>query len=375
MPSTSLPERPQIGIVGGAGAYGRWLRSFFRDRMELDVAGHDPADPGSLGPDALLARSDVLVFAAPIRATPGVIEAWALRARGRDRAQLWLDITSVKAAPIEAMLRSQAEVVGLHPLTAPPKTPTLRGRVIVVCEARLARWRPWLEGFLRALEAECVRVTPEQHDRSMALVQALAHAVHLGEARVIGERGSATGGLEQLLKLRTPLFEMDAAIVARMLSLSPAIYEDIQFANPDAPKVLEALAASLRRMAELVADGSDDARAAFRREFLSDARQAFSASELEEGNYTFERVAYLLADLNDAQVMSVYLPQDRPGSLRRLLAVFERHGVNIASLHSSRTAAGELHFRFGFDAGTPDAALRAVATALQADGVGRVLQD
>ena len=49
------------------------------------------------------------------------------------------------------MLESQAEVVGLHPMTAPLKTPTLTGRVVVVCEARLEAWRPWLQRLLDAL--------------------------------------------------------------------------------------------------------------------------------------------------------------------------------------------------------------------------------
>ena len=83
------------------------------------------------------------------------------------------DITSIKQAPVAAMLRSQAEVVGLHPMTAPPKAPTLKGKVLVICEARLDVWRDWLSVLFDALQAECVRVAPEYHDRAMALIQAM----------------------------------------------------------------------------------------------------------------------------------------------------------------------------------------------------------
>jgi len=48
---------------------------------------------------------------------------------------------------VQAMLASQAEVVGLHPMTAPPKAPTLKGRVMVVCEARLRHWQPWVDSL------------------------------------------------------------------------------------------------------------------------------------------------------------------------------------------------------------------------------------
>lgn len=368
-----MHPHPVIGIVGSAGAYGRWLRAFFETRMGLRVLGHDPADAASAGGDELLAQADVLLFAAPIRQTPALIARYAARSAGREAGRLWLDVTSVKAEPVAAMLRSRAEVVGLHPMTAPPKSPTLKGRVLVVCEARLSAWRPWLHSLLDALEAECVHAAPERHDRVMALVQAMVHASHLAQAGMLREQAALSGALADLMPFRSASFEMDAAIAARILSLNPAIYEDIQFGNPHAHEVLRGLAAQLARLATLVGQGDDAARAAFRAEFLDANRTAFGAPALADGNYTFERLGYLLADLADTHTVSVHLPEDRPGSLRALLHVFERHDVNIASLHSSRTQAGELHFRLGFDNGTRAEALAAAVEELGQTGIGRAL--
>ncbi len=374
--SAAAPDlaRPVVGIVGSAGAYGRWLRRFLGHAMGLEVIGHDPADAGSLPEDELVLRADVLVFSAPIRSTAALIDHYVALAGGAEAGRLWLDVTSVKAAPVAAMLRSRAEVVGLHPMTAPPKSPTLKGRVMVVCEARLDRWRPWLERLLAALEAECVRATPERHDRTMALVQAMVHASHLAQAGVLRGQAAQAGGLEAVMPFRSASFEMDAAILSRILSLNPAIYEDIQFGNPHASEILDALAAQLQRMAALVGAGDDAARAAFRREFLLSNRDALGARALEAGNYTYERLGYLLADLSDPHTLSIHLPEDRPGSLRALLHVFERHGVSIASLHSSRTPAGEVHFRLGFDTATDPARLRTAAAEVDGSGIGRVLE-
>ncbi|HRO62899.1 prephenate dehydrogenase [Thermomonas sp.] len=364
---------PCIGIVGSAGAYGRWLQAFFAQRMGLEVLGHDPADPESNDPEVLLERADVLLFSAPIRITAPLIRDWAARAAGREAGRLWLDVTSLKAAPVAAMLASRAEVAGLHPLTAPPKSPTLKGRVLAVCRARLEHWTPWLEALLAALEAQCVEVEPEQHDRAMALVQAMVHATHLAQAGVLRENAVTLGDLDALLPLRSAAFELDVAIAARILSQNPAIYEDIQFGNAHVPEVLRRLSAQLDRIAGLVEQGDEAARVRFRDEVLGGGRAAFGAQTLAAGNDTFERVGYLLADLTDACSLSVYLPRDRPGSLRALLHVFEQHGVNIASLHSSRTRAGELHFRFGFDRGVDALQLQAVTAALHVAGIGRVL--
>ena len=87
-----------------------------------------------------------------------------------------------------------------------------------------------------------------------------------------------------------------------------------------------------------------------------------------------ERVGYLLADLTETRRLSVHLPQDRAGSLRALLHVFEAQGISLSSIHSSRTPSGEVHFRIGFDDGADLDALRRAAEAIDSSGVGRVLE-
>jgi len=369
-----MTARPTVGIVGSAGAYGRWLTRFLRERMGLDVVGHDPADPTSLSEVELLGRAQVLVFSAPIRRTPELIARYVALAGGREREQLWLDITSIKQAPVAAMLASQAEVVGLHPMTAPPKSPTLKGRVMVVCEARLSRWRPWVQSLCAALEAQCVPATPEHHDRVMALVQGMVHATHLGQAGVLRDYAPLLGELQALMPFRSASFELDTAVIARILSLNPTIYEDIQFGNPHVPEMLDRLLGQLSGLRELVRQGDDDARARFREQFLLANRDALAPASLEGGNYSYERLGYLLADLTEPLATSVYLPEDRPGSLRALLHVFERHGVNLSSIHSSRTPAGELHFRLGFEADSEPARLAQAKREIDESGIGRVLQ-
>ncbi len=368
-----MHSQPIIGIVGSAGAYGRWLRLFFETRMRLRVLGHDPADAASDPVERLLDDAEVLLFAAPIRLTEATIDAWAVRSAGRERGRLWLDITSIKQAPIAAMLRSQAEVAGLHPMTAPPKAPTLKGRVLVVCEARLDTWRPWLAQLLDALQAECVRVSPEHHDRAMALVQAMVHATHLAQAGVLRGYAPVLGPPAALLPLRSASFELDVAVMTRILSLNPQIYEDIQFGNPHALEMLDRLLGELRALRDLVGQGDESARRAFRERFLQQNREQFDARTLADGNYTFERVGYLLADLVDSPSMSVHLPEDRAGSLRTLLDVFERHGISLSSIHSSRTPAGEVHFRIGFDSVIDDEALAAATRDIDSSGTARVL--
>ena len=370
----TTPEHPRIGVVGSRGAFGRWLARFFAERMGLETLGADPADATSATPDELIEHCDVLVFSAPIRATPSIIRSYVAQANGRERGQLWLDLTSIKKPSMEAMLESAAEVVGLHPMTAPPKAPTLKGRVLVVCEARLQHWRSFVERLCEALEGECVGATPEQHDRIMALVQAMVHATHLTQAAVLRDSAEELGGLATLLPFRSASFELDAAILSRILGMNPSIYEDIQFGNPNSVPMLETLAHHAADLARTVAQGDEEARRQFRERFLASPKAAIGEAVLASGNYTFERVGYLLADLAGERSLSVHLPEDKPGSLRALLHLFELFGISIASIHSSRTPAGEVHFRLGFGAEVPAPAIESAARAIDASGAGRVLR-
>jgi len=374
MPTDSpVPAQPVIGLVGSRGAYGRWLAHFFEQRMGLSVIGRDPAGDETLTPAQLIERADVLIFAAPIRATAALIVSYVELAGGRERGKLWIDITSIKAAPVEALLTSQAEVAGLHPMSAPPKTPTLKGRTMVVCDARIDAWHAWLEQFLAASEADCVRADPLQHDRIMVLVQGMVHATHMAQAALLREFAPELGGLDMVQRFRTIGYELDGVVTRRMLAGNPAIYEDIQFENPHIPAMLERLAAHIEFLRDCVRDGSADARAAMRARLLEAPRAGFGAESLADGSYEFERLGYMLSDLASPAYLSVFLPLDEPGSLRDLLSVFEEQHINLDSIHSSRTAEGELHFRIGFDPASAPARVRAAIETIAARGIGRVL--
>lgn len=369
-----MPETPRIGLVGSQGSYGRWLRCFFEQRMGLQVLGRDPGGDTELSERALIESVDVLVFCAPIRQTPSVIRHYVEQAAGIERGQLWLDITSIKAAPVAAMLTSQAEVVGLHPMSAAPKAATLRGRAMVVCEARLERWRPWLEGFLVASEADCVCAEAEQHDRVMALVQGMVHATHMAQGAVLRELAPAVGDLHGIRPFSSVGYSLDVTVTQRILASNPAIYQDIQFENPHVAPMLERLAMQLDTLRDLVRRGDDAARDQLRKQLLDQSRAYVGEQAVAEGSYAFERLGYLLADLHEPRFISVFLPLDRPGSLRALLSVFEQRGINLDSIHSSRSADGELLFRIGVSRDGDAAVLREAVHAIEQDGIGRVVE-
>lgn len=359
---------PVIGVVGSAGGYGRWLCEFFARRMGAEVLGHDPAQADSLAPAELLRRADVLVFSVPIQHTERVIEQYAAIDPARATDQLWLDITSVKQMPVNAMLRSGAEVVGLHPMAAPPKTPTLSGRPLVVCEARLQRWRPWFERFLTATEAACVHCSPELHDQRMAAIQNVVHGLHLAQFLALARTSTNGDSPRDYLPFRTTGFEADLATTARMLQADHRLYADILLHNPNALAALRGVQTALTDIIDSIAQRDRDA---LLQGPFAEASAWFGKDMLAEGHRTFERIGYLLVDLSVEPFVFIHLDRDAPGSLRQLLAIFEEAAINIDSLHSSRSAQGEVHFRIGFARATSSSVLNAALQRIEDAGLGR----
>src|SRR5580658_9005386 len=102
-----------IGILGGTAGMGAFLARL------LDGAGY-PVETTGLdrgAPSAEVAsRHDLVIVAVPIAATRAVIDEVAPKVR---RGACLADVTSVKRAPMEAMLASapvDVDVVGTHPM-------------------------------------------------------------------------------------------------------------------------------------------------------------------------------------------------------------------------------------------------------------------
>ena len=111
-----------------------------------------------------------------------------------------------------------------------------------------------------------------------------------------------------------------------------------------------------------------------RETLLEQSRAYMGEHAVAEGSYAFERLGYLLADLHEPRYISVFLPLDQPGSLRALLSVFEQRSINLDSIHSSRSADGELLFRIGLSRDCNMSALLDAIDAIEREAIGRVVE-
>src|SRR5688572_20128739 len=154
-------ESRTVAMIGGHGRMGTLVARMFGDLgHQVIVADVDTAL--SAGDAASVA--DVVVISVPIDVTEDVIRA--VGPRVRDDALL-MDVTSIKEAPVTAMLAStRASVVGTHPMFG-PGVHTLQNQRIVLCRGRGDGWADWLAAQMTARGLSVTETTPVHHARMM----------------------------------------------------------------------------------------------------------------------------------------------------------------------------------------------------------------
>ncbi|HSJ64266.1 MAG TPA: bifunctional chorismate mutase/prephenate dehydrogenase [Gemmatimonadaceae bacterium] len=239
-------EPRTVAVIGGAGRMGAMLVRLFGDLghrvlmsdLDTELSSADAA-----------AGADVVVVSVPIADTELVIRSVGPHVRPN---ALLMDVTSLKAGPVAAMLEStEASVVGTHPMFG-PGVHTLQGQRVVLCRARGDAWADWVAAMLGARGLIVTETTPERHDRAMAIVQVLTHL----QTQIFGLALARSGvPLDETLQFTSPAYLLELYVAARHFAQEPALYGPIEMWNPGTPSVADGLQAAAREVADILASG------------------------------------------------------------------------------------------------------------------------
>ncbi|MFA6333474.1 MAG: prephenate dehydrogenase/arogenate dehydrogenase family protein [Methanoregula sp.] len=244
----------KAGIIGGTGKMGQFFVPVFqRAGYEVLVSGRKTA----LTNADIAQQCDLVVVSVPIHDTVRVISGIAPLLRP---GQVLCDLTSLKVRPVEAMLKSKAQVIGLHPMFGPTVS-SLRSQTIIVCPARAdAESVNILLKIFRNEGASCTITTPEEHDRMVAVVQGLTHFVTLCMADAVRRLGM---DIRATREYTSPVYQIELSLMGRLLSQDPALYADILQQNPAVPAALAACRESAAELSSIVASQDPELFRAF----------------------------------------------------------------------------------------------------------------
>lgn len=347
--------KPKIGIVGIKGKFGQFLSNFFK-QQGYDVIGSDVMT--DITNRQVVEQDDVVIFSVPIARVESVINDVAEFSR---EGQLFMDVTSIKSPAVNAMMRSKADVVGLHPMFAPTVN-TFRGQVIVRCDARLTdTWKPWVEEILEATSAIIKKSTPEEHDKHMAVIQALPHAVNLSMARTICSLGI---DVAESMSYTSPFYKNAFGLMGRILSKDSSMYASIQMENPHVPKVLEVLEHEIKRFRAIIETKDKVFRAqAFNADFEA-SKKHFGKEPIASADKFFDDIIGLMADFSERNMFVLETETDHPGIAHEITGIFADADVNLTSFHTQKTMESKVRFLVGFDKQKDSLAIKAVESKI-----------
>ncbi|MGB3943859.1 MAG: prephenate dehydrogenase/arogenate dehydrogenase family protein [Methanothrix sp.] len=261
MKTIDLKGKDKMLIVGGTGGTGSWFARYFKG-LGFSVTVWGPSGRVDVAEElgvafagdllAEVAISDVVVLSVPILETTRVIEEVAPKMKP---ASLLMDVTSLKAGPMEAMVKwapEGVEVLGTHPMFG-PTIPTLRGQTVILVPAagRCETWLSPMEEIFRRGGARVEVLGPQEHDEMMAVVQALTHFAYISIASALRSLEFDVGRSRRFM---SPVYEIMIDFVGRILAQSPELYASIQ-ENPEARRVRETYIEECERLSKLADEG------------------------------------------------------------------------------------------------------------------------
>ena len=347
-------ETQKIGIVGN-GRYGGFFKTLFEKQdytVKISDVGTSPNN------EDVVRWADVVLIAVTLTETVKVIESLIPLLR---EEQLVMDIASTMTGSVEAMLKSKAEVVGLHPFCAPSKRGTFNGQTIFVHRARVSKWTPWLKVFLLSTKAMIVEVEPYGHDRKRTVDQMLEHMCTLLKSSVMRRLELDAA---ELFEVASPVYKLTAVQMARMFTQSPELYAGIAMANPFVLKTLELFRQEFDLYCEIVRQRD---LSAYITEFAANARHIGSANVLNAFLLS-EHLIGFMADLSEEDSLLITLPSDESGMLEKVSGFFREAGINLVALHSRRVD-GKVEFFICLDRHRMAPEVLAVTARLQ-EGLG-----
>jgi chorismate mutase/prephenate dehydrogenase len=243
-------------VIGGAGKMGGWFSQFlFSQGFEVQVA--DPRAPASESTIADWRQSDLqhdyIIVAAPLGATNVILQELAAR---RPRGVV-LDLGSLKSplrSGFEALRAAGVRVSSIHPMFG-PNVNLLSGRHVVFVDLGVADALERARALFAPTMAEQLVTTLEEHDRLIAYVLGLSHAVNIAFFTALAESGEAA---PSLLKLSSTTFDAQFDIARDVAHESPALYYEIQRLNDFGAESLDALGRAVETLRAAVANGDQD---------------------------------------------------------------------------------------------------------------------
>jgi len=246
----------RVLVIGGAGKMGSWFVDFFASQgFATTVADSGVEDgPGRFSnwTDAGV-DFDVIVVAAPLAVSGRILAQLAvLKPQG-----VIFDIGSLKTPLIDGLMELRnagCRVTSLHPMYG-PETRLLSGHHLIFCDVGSQEATDAAKELFSSTMVEQLDMGLDDHDRLIAYVLGLSHALNIAFFTALAESGEAA---PKLARMSSTTFDSQLLVSAAVAQDNPRLYFEIQNLNKFGLGPLDALCEASSRIREVVAGGDED---------------------------------------------------------------------------------------------------------------------
>lgn len=217
-------------VIGGAGKMGRWMADFLASQGFAITVADPSGEDDSYDRVADWAQTDLthdlIVVATPLKIANQTLLALAAR---RPPGVIF-DIGSLKTPlrdGLEALERAGCRVTSVHPMFG-PDTQLLSGRHVIFIDLGIADALVEARALFASTMANQIVMGLDEHDRLIAFVLGLAHAVNIAFFTALAESGEAA---PRLARMSSTTFDSQLDVATRVAGENPELYFEIQSLN------------------------------------------------------------------------------------------------------------------------------------------------
>jgi prephenate dehydrogenase len=231
----------KIAIIG-FGRFGRLMSQILSPFGEIFVISRSKISENNIKQIdyADLKKIDLVIPSVPISTLPETLKKIGPNLKPKS---IVMDVCSVKVKPcqwLKKYIPKDNDIIGTHPMFGPDSAKNgLAGLQIVICPLRISRKKlERLKNIFKKLKLSIIEITPEDHDRQVAISLALVHFIGRG----LGEINFKNQ------KITTLGFQRLQAVNETVNNDTWELFFDMQNLNPYTKKIRHAYIQSLTKL-------------------------------------------------------------------------------------------------------------------------------
>ncbi|MGB5102487.1 MAG: prephenate dehydrogenase/arogenate dehydrogenase family protein [Steroidobacteraceae bacterium] len=234
-------------VIGGRGKMGRWMADFLASQgfriTVADPAGEVPGYEWLADWRSSDLSHDLVVVATPLKIANEVLGELA----ARKPAGVVFDLGSLKTPlrqGLAALKSAGVRVTSIHPMFG-PDTELLSGRHVIFIDLGDAGALEEARSLFGSTMADLVVMGLDEHDRLIAYVLGLSHALNIAFFTALAESGEDA---PKLARLSSTTFDSQLDVATRVADDNPDLYFEIQSLNAYGEESLSALRTAVERI-------------------------------------------------------------------------------------------------------------------------------